>query len=81
MKIQVKLFAAARELAGHSELELNVGDAASVADIRRAVEHTHPELHTILPHALWAVDAEYANDDTPVNETSEIAIIPPVSGG
>jgi len=34
-----------------------------------------------VPHALWAVGAQYANDDTALNENSEVALIPPVSGG
>jgi molybdopterin converting factor small subunit len=30
---------------------------------------------------MWAVGTEYATDDTPLHEASEIALIPPVSGG
>jgi molybdopterin converting factor small subunit len=62
-------------------LELNVGEPASVADIRRAVEAAYPQLQPIVRHALWAVDAEYAGDQHAVTEQSEIALIPPVSGG
>jgi molybdopterin converting factor subunit 1 len=81
MKVRVKLFAAARELAGRSELELDVDDPARVADIRHAIERAHPELQKIVRHALWAVDAKYAGDQTPVSERSDVALIPPVSGG
>ena len=30
---------------------------------------------------MWAVDAEYADDTATVNEHSDVALIPPVSGG
>jgi len=49
--------------------------------VRRAVEAAVPALSRLLPHAQWAVDAEYADDNVPVHERSEVAIIPPVSGG
>ncbi|MEX2315743.1 MAG: MoaD/ThiS family protein [Pirellulales bacterium] len=81
MTVRVKLFAVARELAGCDELAVTVKDVATIADVRRAVEAAAPELRTILPNSLWAVDAEYAGDDAIVSERSEVAIIPPVSGG
>jgi molybdopterin converting factor subunit 1 len=81
MKVQVKLFAAARELAGSDKLELELTDSATLADLRLAIAKQFPALQKILPHALWAIDAEYAGDRTLINERSEIALIPPVSGG
>lgn len=81
MTVRVKLFAAARELAGRDELAVDVDDRATVGDVRRAAESLVPGLRRILPHALWAVDAEYAGDAVVVTGDSEIALIPPVSGG
>jgi len=81
MKVRVKLFAVARELAGRDALAIDLPAGASVADVRRAVEKSCPALIGVLPHALWAVDATYASDITPVGEQSDIAMIPPVSGG
>ena len=81
MKICVKLFAAAKELAGCDALQVEIAESATVADVRRAVEAAVPALSRVLPHAQWAVDAEYADDNVPVHERSEVAIIPPVSGG
>ena len=81
MKVRIKLFAAARELVGCNELELEVDDPAMIADIRCALERAHPELQTIMRHALWAIDAEYADEQTLVSQHSDIALIPPVSGG
>jgi molybdopterin converting factor small subunit len=81
MKVRVKLFAVAKELAGRDELEVQVSGGATIADVRQAVEAAIPELGRVLPLALWAVDAEYAGDDTTVHERCDVALIPPVSGG
>jgi molybdopterin converting factor subunit 1 len=81
MKVRVKLFAAARELAGSDNLELEITERATLAELRLAVGKKFPALQRILPHAVWAVDAEYASDDCVIDERSEVALIPPVSGG
>ena len=81
MKIRVKLFAVAMELAGRDELTIDLPDGATVRDLQDAVMAASPALSRIIPHALWAVNAEYANGSTHLNEQSEIALIPPVSGG
>jgi molybdopterin converting factor subunit 1 len=81
MTVRVRLFAVARELAGRDELPVELDTGRTVADLRRALVEAVPALARVLPHSLVAVDAQYAGDDTPVNEQSEIALIPPVSGG
>jgi molybdopterin converting factor subunit 1 len=81
MIVRVKLFAVAKERAGRDELSIDLPNGATVADLRQAVATASPALAAILPHALWAVDTTYANDKTALNEQSEIALIPPVSGG
>jgi molybdopterin converting factor subunit 1 len=81
MKVRVKLFAVARELAGRDQLELKIAERATVADLRLAIVEAYPALKKIMPHTMWAVDAEYADDDATINERSEVALIPPVSGG
>jgi molybdopterin converting factor subunit 1 len=81
MKVRVKLFAVARELAGQDELTLDVQEGTTLADVRRAVELACPALKRIMPHALWAVGAEYASDNIEVSDQSDVALIPPVSGG
>ena len=81
MKLRVKLFAVAKELAGSDELSVELPAGATIRDLRGAVVDLVPALARIVPHALWAVGAEYANDNTTLNENSEVALIPPVSGG
>jgi molybdopterin converting factor subunit 1 len=81
MNVRVKLFAAAKELAGSDELTVELPANATVAEVRSAVVESHPALDRIMRHAMWAVDAEYASDATIVTERSAVALIPPVSGG
>jgi len=81
MKVRVKLFAVAKELAGCDELSVELPLGVTIRDLRGAIVIVSPALARIVPHALWAVGAEYAGDDTSLNEQSEVALIPPVSGG
>jgi molybdopterin converting factor subunit 1 len=81
MKVRVKLFAVAKDLAGCDELIVDVPEGATVATLREKALATAPALAQIMPHALWAVGAEYARDDTVIAEKTEVALIPPVSGG
>ena len=81
MIVRVKLFAVAKEIVGSDVLAVEVSDGATIGEVRNAMMASVPELKRILDHSMIAVGAEYARDDTKVNESSEIALIPPVSGG
>ncbi|MCI0332763.1 MAG: molybdopterin converting factor subunit 1 [Planctomycetes bacterium] len=81
MTVRVKLFAVAKERAACDELTVELPTHATIADLRRSVTIAYPALAPILSHAMWAVDTAYANDNTKLTEQSEVALIPPVSGG
>ena len=81
MKLAVRLFAAARQLAQTDSLEIECPPEATVADVRQALASACPSLAPLLPHVRFAINADYAKDDSPVPENGEIACIPPVSGG
>ena len=81
MRVAVKLFAAARDLAGHGEVEIELPPGADVAELRQALAAQLPPLAPLAARSLVAVNAEYASDSTPVAEGDELALIPPVSGG
>lgn len=81
MKVRVKLFAVARELAGCDELAIDFPGGATVGDLRNEIVVACPALGRIAVHALWAVGTQYAGDDTRLDEKSDVAMIPPVSGG
>ena len=81
MLIRVKLFAVARDLAGTGELEMNLPPSSTVSTLRAALAERVPALAPLLPHMQIAVDSRYATDDEPISPQSEVAVIPPVSGG
>jgi len=81
MNVVVKLFAAARELAGEAEVTVELSPGADVGELREALSARLPQLAPLASHSLIAVDAEYASDATPITEGDELALIPPVSGG
>jgi sulfur-carrier protein len=81
MKINVRLFAAAKEFAGSDSIEVDLPVASTASDLRSAVFERIPRLQSFGSQLRFAVDAEYATEDTPIHATSEVACIPPVSGG
>ncbi len=81
MKIQVHLFAILREKAGVGQLELTLDDRATVQMAVDALLLRFPSISPYLPSVRYAVDREYSNLEAPLAEGSELALIPPVSGG
>jgi molybdopterin converting factor small subunit len=81
MKIVVKLFAGARELAGSDEIVLELPSHANFAQLRGELATCAPQLKPICERALFAADGTYVADEDRVAENQEIALIPPVSGG
>ncbi len=81
MEATVLLFALAKERAGRPSLTVDLPDQSTVADLKAALSRACPALGPILPTLRIAVDSEYAPDDLPIPPGSELAAIPPVSGG
>jgi sulfur-carrier protein len=81
MKIRVKLFAVARQWAGADGVELDLPANATVGAARAALLDRLPKLLEMGPHLRFAVDEEYADDATSILAGSNVACIPPVSGG
>ena len=78
--IRVLLFAGAKSLAVRDALELPL-ERATVAELQAEVAAKCPALGPLLARSLWAVDGEYAKPESLVTAQSEVALIPPVSGG
>ena len=81
MRSRIRLFAVARQRAGLSAVEVDLPDRSTVADLKAALRAQVPILAPILDSARFSVDAEYADDATPIPPGSDLALIPPVSGG
>ena len=52
-----------------------------MADLARQVESDCPALAVIWSRLAIAVDGELATSETPLSDSSEVALLPPVSGG
>lgn len=82
IKVTVKLFAGARELAGgQATVDAELTDDATIADLRTWLSNEFPALAPLLASAAFAIDADYAADSTRLTLDAEVACIPPVSGG
>ncbi len=81
MQVNVRLFAVYRERAGRNELRVELPAGATVADLVRLVDESHPGL-CFSPNAMVvAVNQEYAQRTHRLQPGDEVALIPPVSGG
>jgi molybdopterin converting factor small subunit len=52
-----------------------------VRQLRAALATEVPELASLMPHLMFAINTEYASDEAAIPAGAEIACIPPVSGG
>lgn len=81
MKTTVRFFAAARERAKRTTLELELPAGSTVAHLTTALLAQIPELAPLLPKLRIAVAEEFAGPDDVIPEGAEVALIPPVAGG
>jgi MoaD family protein len=79
MTVNVRLFAALRELAGASEVEAEGKTAGEVADVLS--ERFGERFAQIAAVGSVVVNGERASRSTPVAAGDEVALLPPVSGG
>jgi molybdopterin synthase sulfur carrier subunit len=77
----VLLFGVTRDIVGKGSLSLRETDGLeTVADLKRQLMEEFPALGELSSLAV-AVNQFYAREEDLINETDEIALIPPVSGG
>lgn len=81
MKLEVSVFAAAREAVGRSSVQVSVPPFGKVSDLRMALLDECPALKQMSSALLIAVNNEYAADSHVLSEADSIACFPPVSGG
>jgi molybdopterin converting factor subunit 1 len=78
--VTVLFFAAARDAAGASR-ELIDPSPATVGALRAALAARRPALARLLPRCRVAVDQAFADDEAPLRDGAEVAVVPPVAGG
>jgi MoaE-MoaD fusion protein len=80
VRVTVRLFAGLRERAGVRELEVELAEPATAADLLAAMAAT--PVGALGPRScIVAVNREYAAPGQTIGAGDELALIPPVSGG
>ena len=78
----IKLFATLKEMLGQGEIDITLPDGAtSVRELRRLVAQSHPALTQLVDRSVVAVNHEFAFNEDFVQDSDEVALFPPVSGG
>jgi molybdopterin converting factor small subunit len=81
VKVDVHLFAIAKDLAGCDQIVLEIDDATFAGDLLRELGQVHPALQPLLPSCRLAVADQYVPDDFVITGQQKVSLIPPVSGG
>jgi molybdopterin synthase sulfur carrier subunit len=81
--VVVRYFAAARAAAGTDEEKLQVGEAATVADLLDAIRAEHgDELSRVLDRCSFLLDEVAVRDlATPLTDAATVDVLPPFAGG
>ncbi len=79
MVTRVRLFAALKELAGAGEVELEASSVGEVLD--RLSERLGPRFDRIMERGSVMVDGRRVGREEPLAPVSDVALLPPVSGG
>jgi molybdopterin synthase catalytic subunit len=79
--IRVLFFGAARDVVTRNPVPLSLEGTATVSEAYRQLVESFPGLVRFGRSLLFAVNQEYATQDTDLKDDDELAIFPPVSGG
>jgi len=81
VRVRVRLFAALRETAGRSEVDLQLPSTATAEEAWKALVAAAPALAERRRGLAASVNRRYASFDSPLAEGDEVVFVPPVSGG
>ncbi|GEM_PF-2999098 len=79
--MRIELYGVLSEAAGSTHLELPAPAEGTVSAALEAVAYAAPGLAPHLPRAAVAVGDQLVPRAAPVDESSELVLLPPVSGG
>jgi MoaE-MoaD fusion protein len=81
MHVRLLFFATLKDIIGAREMQLDVPAGSTVADVLTHLEGSYPRMKDYRPVVLTAVNEEYVERGTRIEDGDEVAIFPPVSGG
>lgn len=79
--MRVLYFAQAQERRGVAEERCELPPSTSVEQVFALLGARHPALSELLPRCRLAVDQAFVSGALTLHTDSELAVIPPVSGG
>jgi molybdopterin synthase catalytic subunit len=81
MRIQVRFFAAYREIVGSRAVSWSARDGLTLEELVDGVLAKYPRLAGHRASMLLAVNHAVADSDRILKEGDEVALLPPMSGG
>jgi molybdopterin converting factor small subunit len=81
MKVHVQFFSRLRDLAGVQEMEVDVPDSTTAADLLEILYSRTPALRDWDKSILVAAGVEFVGQDYILQPEDQVSIMPPVQGG
>ena len=80
-EVTVLYFAQARDRLGTAHEVVALPSPAGAAEVLAAIRERHPAQAALIGRCRVAIDHQFVDAPVPIGDRSEIALIPPVSGG
>jgi len=81
VKISVLFFAILKEKTGVSQIEIEVPEELTVADLKVYLAEIYPSIKSFFQSVITSINREFAFDEDHIPGGAEVAFFPPVSGG
>lgn len=81
MRVEILYFASLKERTGTARETVEVDPALDLRGLWERLVLLHPRLAEVKPHPAAACDREYCTWDRSLEGVTEVAFLPPVSGG
>jgi len=81
MQCQVLLFAQLAESIGKDRIMIELSSGATVNEALNELAQKHETIAKMRKSIAVAINEQYCNTETEINDGDTIALIPPVSGG
>jgi molybdopterin converting factor subunit 1 len=81
MKVKVLFFATLKDIVGSRELRVDVPAGTTIEALLTHLESSYPRMKDYRSILLTALNEEYVDKETRIEEGDEVAMFPPVSGG
>lgn len=81
MDITVLFFASCADIVGSREKIVSIAEGSRLSDLVDKLVASHGRLADVRRSAMLSLNQEYAEENAPLSDGDEVAMIPPVSGG